>query len=177
MMIYWKPVLFILISLVIAWFSKASLRSSRVHGFYRFFAFEADLGLVMLNLNYWFDHPFSLWQIISWLLLVASLFLVLHGFYLLRIVGRPQGSFENTSRLVQVGAYRFIRHPLYASLLFLAWGVFFKMPSLAGLAMVGVASGFLFTTARVEEKENLEKFGSSYAGYMKKTSMFVPFLF
>jgi protein-S-isoprenylcysteine O-methyltransferase Ste14 len=120
---------------------------------------------------------FSWWQIVSWLLLVVSLLLALHGFYLLRMVGRPQGSFENTTHLVEVGAYRFIRHPLYASLFFLAWGAFFKLPSLAGIALAIAACGFLFGTARVEELENLQKFGNDYAEYMKKTTMFVPFLF
>jgi protein-S-isoprenylcysteine O-methyltransferase Ste14 len=177
MVIFWKPVLFILTSLLIAWASRASLRNSQVHGFYRFFAFEAELGLVLLNLGIWFERIFSWWQIISWLLLIISLFLVLHGFYLLRKVGQPQGSFENTTHMVMVGAYRFIRHPLYASLFFLAWGVFFKLPSLAGLALAIAACGFLFATARVEEVENLKKFGCAYAEYMKKTSMFVPFLF
>jgi protein-S-isoprenylcysteine O-methyltransferase Ste14 len=177
MFIYWKPVLFVLASLAIAWASRASLRNWQVHGFYRFFAFEAVLGLVLLNLRIWFDQPFSWWQIVSWLLLIISAFLVLQGFYLLRKVGQPQGSIENTTHLVMVGAYRFIRHPLYASLFFLAWGAFFKLPSLAGMALAGAASGFLFATARVEEVENLKKFGSDYAEYIQKTSMFVPFLF
>ena len=37
-------------------------------------------------------------------------------------------AFENTVKLVEVGLYRFIRHPMYASLLLLAWGAFLKHP-------------------------------------------------
>jgi protein-S-isoprenylcysteine O-methyltransferase Ste14 len=37
-------------------------------------------------------------------------------------------------------------------------------------------SVFLTATAKVEEVENLWKFGDGYAAYMKKTRMFVPFL-
>ena len=177
MFILWKPLLFILSCLVIGWASRNSLRSSRLHGFYRFFAFEADLGLVLLNLDDWFRQPLAWWQIISWLLLAFSIFLAYQGFWLLWNIGRPQGKVEDTTKLVMIGAYRFIRHPLYASLLCFAWGAFFKMPSLAGIALALVASAFLYATARVEEVENLKKFGDAYAGYIKKTSMFIPGLF
>jgi protein-S-isoprenylcysteine O-methyltransferase Ste14 len=76
------------------------------------------------------------------------------------------------------GAYRFIRHPMYASLLLLAWGIFFKDPaSLAGLALAGLASLCLYLTARVEESENLRRFGEEYRVYMRGTKRFIPFLF
>jgi protein-S-isoprenylcysteine O-methyltransferase Ste14 len=86
-------------------------------------------------------------------------------------------AFEKTTALVTTGAYSYIRHPLYSSLLFLAWGIFFKDPSwLGGLLALG-ATLFLVATARVEEAENLRFFGEAYREYMKQTGMFVPFLF
>ena len=66
---------FIVASLGIAWLSRASLRNFRSHGFYRFFALEAILLLVWLNGEFWFYVPFSVHQIISWVLLGISLFL------------------------------------------------------------------------------------------------------
>jgi protein-S-isoprenylcysteine O-methyltransferase Ste14 len=77
---------------------------------------------------------------------------------------------------VETGAYRYIRHPLYSSLLGLAWGVFLKWPSLSGVALALVATAALITTAKVEEGENLAKFGPVYHDYMRRTKMFVPFL-
>ena len=85
--------------------------------------------------------------------------------------------FERTTTLVTVGAYRYIRHPLYSSLLFLAWGVAFKVPSwLSGLLAV-VATLFLVATAKADEAEDIRFFGPAYQEYMKKTKMFIPFLF
>jgi protein-S-isoprenylcysteine O-methyltransferase Ste14 len=78
---------------------------------------------------------------------------------------------------VTVGAFRYIRHPLYSSLLFLAWGVFFKHPSWVGLFLAGIATFFLTMTARIEEAENMAFFGTAYESYMKQTRMFIPFLF
>jgi protein-S-isoprenylcysteine O-methyltransferase Ste14 len=93
------------------------------------------------------------------------------------VVGRPKSGIESTTTLVIVGAYKYIRHPLYSSLLFLAWGVFCKAPSIPGGILAAVATAFLVTTARIEESENVQKFGVVYAAYMKTTRMFIPFLF
>jgi protein-S-isoprenylcysteine O-methyltransferase Ste14 len=180
-----KVIVFIVASAGIAWISWASLRDFRSHGFYRFFAWEAILASILLNLDYWFYEPFSMHQIIAWLLLLVSLFLVIHGVQLLRMVGKPDGKrddpsllgMEKTTELVKVGAYRYIRHPLYSSLLFLAWGVFFKNPSWVGVFLAVISTFALTMTAKMEETENVHFFGLAYQDYMKQTRMFIPFLF
>ncbi len=84
---------------------------------------------------------------------------------------------EKTTELVTTGAYRYTRHPIYSSLLFLAWGVFFKRPSWVGGLLASSATLFLLATAKAEESENLGYFGPAYSEYMKRTKMFIPFLF
>jgi protein-S-isoprenylcysteine O-methyltransferase Ste14 len=168
---------FAAVSVGIVRFSWKPLHDPHSHGFCRFFAFESILALILLNAEHWLRDPFSPLQIVSWFMLMVSLFMVTYGLYLLRAIGRPSGNIENTSALVTVGAYRFIRHPLYSSLLWLAWGAFFKDPSVAGAALVLIATATLIATAHVEEAENLAKFGVKYAAYVKTTRMFVPFVF
>ncbi|GAB4529251.1 MAG: hypothetical protein Kow0063_06140 [Anaerolineae bacterium] len=181
-----KLPVFIIASAILVYVSKASLRDPRSHGFYRFFAWEAILVLALLNLDVWSSDLFSWHQLISWSLLAVSLFLVIHGVHLLKQIGRqdprrhddaPMLEFEKTTALVTVGAYRYIRHPLYSSLLFLNWGVFFKDPKWAGVGLALVASALLVITAKIEEAENIRFFGSAYRAYMQQTRMFIPFLF
>ena len=172
-----KLIIFVVANAGILFVSYKLLSNPCSHGFYRFFAFESALVLILLNLENWFRDPFSVHQIVSWLLLLASIILVVHGIYLLRVVGRPKSGIESTTMLVIVGAYKYIRHPLYSSLLFLAWGVFCKAPSIPGGILAVVATAFLVLTARIEESENVQKFGVEYTAYMKKTRMFIPFLF
>ena len=180
-----KWILFLIFSTGIVLFSWKSFRNTRSHGFYRFFAFEAILAIFLLNMEFWFRQPFSLRQILSWLLLFMSLFLAIHGFMLLRRIGKPDPNiqdqkrlnFEKTTQLVRVGAYRYIRHPLYASLLCLTWGVFLKHPSLLGAGMGAIATLALYATSRAEEAENLEHFGTAYAEYLQQTKMFIPYIF
>ncbi|NIO28660.1 MAG: isoprenylcysteine carboxylmethyltransferase family protein [Candidatus Latescibacteria bacterium] len=180
-----KLVAFFVSTAFFIYLSRASLRAPRSHGFYRFFFFESVLVLVLLNADRWFQDPFSARQIVSWLLLAVSIVLVVHGTYLLRIVGRPDNKridevpligIEKTTSLVTVGAYKYIRHPMYGSGFYGTWGVFFKDPSWLGFIIALAATTFLVLTAKIEEAECLRYFGPSYQAYMKRTKMFVPFL-
>ena len=145
--------------------------------FARFVAFESVLGLLFLNAEIWFYEPFSPHQIVSWLLLMGSLILVICGFYMLRVAGAPEGDVEDTTQLVTTGIYRYIRHPLYGSLILLGGGAFFKSPSFLGEGIFALLFLSAFFTARIEEKGNLDQFGEEYREYMKRTKMFIPFLF
>ncbi len=177
--------LFVAASAGLVAFSWRCLRDPRSHGFYRFFGFEAVVAVIVLNLPVWFRDPFCVRQWVSWALGAASIGLVIEGFRLLRIVGNPQQAaalstnmaFENTTVLVKVGAYRFIRHPMYASLLALAWAAGLKDVSATSLGLAAAATGLFLVTAIIEERENLARFGAPYAAYMRETRRFVPFVF
>ena len=89
--------------------------------------------------------------------------------------GMPMAMKENPD-LIVTGPYYFIRHPIYTGIL---------------IAMFGsiVAAGFLwliwFTlffvsfiySAKKEEKQMLLQFSAEYRDYMKRTKMFIPFIY
>jgi len=184
-----KVIIFVALSAGLAYVSRASLSAPRSHGFYRFFAWEFILVLVLLNFHnfqQWFHDPLSIRQLVSWFLLVATLVPGLWGVHLLRTLGRPATQqredvplvgIEKTTQLVTTGAFKYIRHPLYSSLFLLAWGVFFKDPSWVGGSLALGATALLLATAKVEEAENVRYFGAAYRAYMSQTKMFIPFLF
>ena len=182
----WKLIIFVIVTALLVYISRASLRQPNSHGFYRFFAWESILLLFLLNVNQWFIDPFSWQQLISWVLLFASLVPLFFGVRSLRRRGQPTDerpgdpsllAFEKTTALVTGGIYTYIRHPLYSSLLLLAWGIFFKAPSLPGGALVLVTTTFLIATARADEQECIRFFGDEFRAYMQKTKRFIPFLF
>jgi protein-S-isoprenylcysteine O-methyltransferase Ste14 len=180
---------FFVMTIALVYVSRRALRSPASHGFPRFFAWEAILVLVLVNfvsLQEWFRDPFSARQVASWILLVASILVGVPGVVLLSVRGRPQAhrpgddvlvGIEKTTRLVTTGVFRYVRHPLYSSLLFLAWGVFLKRPGWVAGLLALCAMGLLYATARAEEKEDLRYFGDDYRTYMERSRMFVPFLF
>jgi protein-S-isoprenylcysteine O-methyltransferase Ste14 len=179
-----SSIVFITGSIAIAWVSRASLRHPRSHGFPRFFAFEAILALIIINATHWFGAPFSLQQVVSWLFLVLSILFVVSGFVLLRRSGKSFSpsrestmfEWENTAILVKTGIYRYIRHPMYSSLLFLAWGALLKSVTTGTLTLAGIATLAVFVAAKAEEAENIDRFGHTYRDYMRQTRRFVPFL-
>lgn len=154
-----------------------SIREGRLHGIPRFFAFEGLLALFLLNLPVWFRNPFSAPQVLSWLLFIMSVYYASTAFILFRLYGRHGRNFENTTQLVTSGLYRYVRHPMYGSLLFMAWGMFLKSISWQGLVIALITSIALFITAKVEEREMLKKFGEEYSTYRNKTKMFIPFIY
>ena len=137
-----ETIIFIFGSLFIIWISVPSLHRPGSHGYYRFFAWEIILGLFVANLHDWFVNPYAWNQIISWILLLVSLIPLILGVIQMRTIGRPSDGLEATTQLVKTGIFRFIRHPMYASLLYLAWGIYFKSPSLLDGCLVIVTSVF-----------------------------------
>jgi len=176
-------IVFILLSIPILVVSWRSIFSIKNHGLYRFIAWECILWLFISNILFWFKDIFSIHQIISWILLFLSLYPIISGVYLINKAGKEdnkrEGSlyqFEKTSELIERGIFKYIRHPLYCSLLILTWGVFLKHLDFLLLSVSLLSSVALFLTAWIEEKENIRYFGEKYREYMKKTKMFIPYV-
>jgi protein-S-isoprenylcysteine O-methyltransferase Ste14 len=173
------------LSIILIVVSFRSLIHWKGHGVTRFFAWEGIAWLLVTNLPFWFRDPFGISQLFSWLTLFISIYLVLAGAILLKKKGNAGRtredqilmSFERTTELVETGIYRYIRHPLYSSLLFLTWGIFLKNPAPELIPVSLFSSLMLYLTAVKDEKECSEYFGKSYLDYMKKTRMFIPYVF
>lgn len=177
--------LFALLSIPIVILSWKPLMNPKSHGFYRFFGWEGIAWLFSFNYSYWFTNPFGISQLISWVLLAVSIYYVAAGSVLLIRRGKPGKhrndealyQFEKTSELVDTGLYKYIRHPLYGSLVLLTWGICLKNITWILLAVSVVTTIFFYLTARRDEKECISHFGIEYSSYMNRSRMFIPFLF
>jgi protein-S-isoprenylcysteine O-methyltransferase Ste14 len=175
---------FAALSAVIIIFSWHVILNFKAHGFYRFLGWECLAWLLVNNFKHWFENPFSIFQIISWILLFYAMFLIIVGVILMKTKGKADKtredttlySFERTTELIEIGIYKYIRHPLYGSLVFLIWGIFFKNPAIDLLVISIIATVFFFATSMIEEKEKIKYFGEKYRDYMKRSKMFIPFL-
>jgi len=179
-----KIIIFLVLSIPVIALSWHTIFNVKSHGFYRFFAWECILWLLVSNYKYWFENPFSILQIVSWLFLFFGAYLVVIGFMEMRKNGKAEKSreadslyhFEKTTELVDTGIFKYIRHPLYSSLIFLTWGILFKQVTIP-LFIVAVGSTvFLYLTSITDEKECIAYFGDKYREYMKRTKQFIPFI-
>jgi len=178
-------ILFGFLSLPLIFISRNALVDIKSHGFYRFFSWECILWLLISNVRYWFIDPFCIRQLVAWVFLFIALYLIISGVILLRNFGKPNQnrdekglySFEKTSELIETGLYKYIRHPLYSSLIFLTWGIFLKQITISLFLISLISTIFLYLTAVSDEKECLGYFGGKYKEYMKRTKRFIPFIF
>lgn len=103
----------------------------------------------------------------------APLALLGLGFFL---VGAGQ-IYSNKLRggaVVTGGLYRWVRHPQYASLMVLAFGLLLLWPRYY-LLLAFVTMCFLYVAlARAEERQMMAVDGATYARYFETTSMFFP---
>jgi protein-S-isoprenylcysteine O-methyltransferase Ste14 len=179
-----RLIFFGILSLPVIILSWRALFSIKNHGFFRFFSWECIIWLFVNNYKFWFDHPLSTKQIFSWVLLLYSIYLVIYGARMIKKIGRPEKGrgekelfeFEKTTELVDQGIFKYIRHPLYSSLLFLTWGIFLKNTSYSLFAVSLISTVFLYLTAILDEKECINFFGDKYREYMKRSKRFIPFI-
>jgi protein-S-isoprenylcysteine O-methyltransferase Ste14 len=176
---------FLILSIPVVFFSLRNILHPKSHGFFRFFGWEGMVWLFVSNHRYWFIQPFSVLQIISWLLLLVSIYLVSFGGLFLLRKGKPSSEredkhlfgFEKTTKLVDTGVFKLIRHPLYASLIYLSWGILLKNITIPLFLITLVCSLLFYLTALHDEKECIIYFGDKYSKYMKNSKMFIPYIF
>ncbi len=171
-----KPLLFAIAAVLLLIAFRRHVRRVGQPEFFIILTFELLLILLFLNIDYWFDHPTRPGQIISWFLLVASIVLALGGWYGIKKIGQPMARLKGGPHLVTQGVFRYVRHPLYSSLMFLGTGIYLKHASLPALAILLLICVFAIAAALLEEKKCLQTFGDVYTSYMKATRRFIPFI-
>lgn len=84
---------------------------------------------------------------------------------------------KKNQELITSGVYKYIRHPIYAGITLRAVGAQIVANSLLfiPLAVIGLIVNYI--QAKKEEKLLLYHFGKKYVEYMKKTKMFLPYVF
>jgi protein-S-isoprenylcysteine O-methyltransferase Ste14 len=80
-------------------------------------------------------------------------------------------------RMVTSGPYRLIRHPMYAAVLMISFGLACLAQSLIGLAVFIVYLVLLSRLIPIEEGRLLGAYKESYAAYLRRTSRLVPFVY
>jgi protein-S-isoprenylcysteine O-methyltransferase Ste14 len=83
---------------------------------------------------------------------------------------------RRNNELVTSGMYQYMRHPLYAGLLLLAFGLAAVTYSETRLVLALLLQAVLTYKAKKEEESLLERHGESYSEYMKEVDRFFPSL-
>ena len=114
-------------------------------------------------------------QIIGFVLAIMSQFLVFLSIYALKKYGHiSKGkSYMNTTKIVNEGIYKIMRHPQYIGLIILAFSTIFIFQTMISVFLGSISVLFLILSIYAEEKELLKRFGNDYADYKNKTPLFL----
>ena len=93
-------------------------------------------------------------------------YLVIAGLLLMRKLGKANKKrdektlfqFEQTTELIDNVIFKYIRHPLYASLIYLTWGIYLKNSGFELFLVSIITTLFLILTALRDEKECIQYF-------------------
>jgi len=81
---------------------------------------------------------------------------------------------EGTSKLVQTGPYRWIRHPIYGFQMTMLTGAALLLPTWVSLAILVIHYVCASIKAGDEEGHLTGVFGDEYRSYMRRTGRFLP---
>ena len=84
---------------------------------------------------------------------------------------------RGVDKMIIVGPYRFMRHPMYTAALCIALGLASLSQSLAFLAVFCLYLVLLVLLIPVEEEKLQRAYGEEYAAYRQKVKRLVPFLY
>lgn len=124
----------------------------------------------------WPDGWTTAARIIGLALLGTGLLLALAGVLSLgnnlTAVPRP----KEGAQMVESGAYRLVRHPIYSGIILGAWGWGFFMASGIALLLALLLFFFFDVKSRREEQWLAETY-ENYAGYQQRVRKLIPFLY
>ena len=81
-----------------------------------------------------------------------------------------------SGKLVTNGPYRWLRHPIYAAVIYFVWAGVISLPFVTAFAAAALISVCLMARMALEERFLLLTYGD-YRAYAEKTKRLIPFVF
>ena len=137
--------------------------------------------ILFLQLLGWQVFPFGeqvfIVQLIGFVLALSGVGIAISARRELGLNWAPGAEYQikKKQELVTTGIYKYVRHPIYLSGFLSITGA--ELVTQSYLALIGfmlLIRGYW--QGRLEEKLLISHFGNSYKTYMKRTKMFLPFL-
>ncbi len=117
------------------------------------------------------------WFFVGAITLVAGSLLRRHCFRELGKFFTGAVTIQVDHRVVDTGAYRWVRHPSYTAALLMTLGIALAMGNWLGVVMSLPIAFFAYAyRARVEEQALLSALGAPYAAFLESRKRFIPFV-
>lgn len=84
---------------------------------------------------------------------------------------------EAEPELVQIGMYRYVRHPLYFAIIILILGLFLLLPTQKMGLVLLISYVYILVGYRLEERKLVSVFGQKYTSYQNRVKALIPYLY
>lgn len=84
---------------------------------------------------------------------------------------------EAKPELVQIGMYRYVRHPLYFAMIILILGLFLLLPTQKMGLVLLISYVYILVGYRLEERKLVAVFGQEYTSYQNRVKAIIPYLY
>lgn len=119
----------------------------------------------------------SVWFFIGVLTLISGSLLRRHCFRVLGTFFTGAVTIQADHRVVDSGAYRWVRHPSYSAALLIVSGIALSLGNWLSLVSAFVIAFLVYSyRAHVEEQALLSSLGVPYAKFMATRKRFIPFI-
>ncbi len=143
------------------------------HSFYPKFLVFLQFGLIGLMIFFSHGVLSSVPAIVIFLMgVVIGLWAITHN---KRGNFNIQPKLKEGCQLVTTGAYNYIRHPMYTSVILMMFAVLAASPAFLELLLFSLLIGVLVLKAKREEKLWCGH-DASYLDYQKRTKLFIPYI-
>lgn len=120
------------------------------------------------------DHVPKILMLLGTTMIVAGCLMNISGRFHLGKNWANQIKIYEKHSLIQTGMYRWVRHPLYASLILMFYGACLVFRNIAALLAVTVVFVPFMYYRALQEERLLTQIFSQYGEYRRKTGMFLP---
>ena len=123
-----------------------------------------------------FNAQFNLFTLIEYALSFAAVIIGLSALFTMKFDNlNILPNLTKNHELRTTGIYRFIRHPMYSSVLLLSFALLLSNAHIYAQIVMGILLIDLILKSNVEEKLLLDRF-DNYQAYRRTTGRFFPFL-
>jgi protein-S-isoprenylcysteine O-methyltransferase Ste14 len=132
----------------------------------------AVFGIVFLivNKNVLSDNPLTI------IIQACSVVLMLWARFTFGFRSFHAAANSTKGELMIKGPYHWLRHPIYAAVIYFSWASVIAYPLIETVAAAFLITVGMFMRMILEEKSLLQAY-SDYAAYMNRTKRIIPFIF
>ena len=135
------------------------------------------LGIALVGVLYLFKEKYIFsTNPITILIQIVSIFIMIWARYTFGFRSFHAAANSTKGKLITTGPYHFLRHPIYASLIYFFWASVISYPFIETTVAVICISAGLFIRMILEEKFLVVAY-DDYAAYSKRTKRIIPYLF